>query len=88
MTLNLNFAAAVPLAHTWRQENGYLERGGVVVVFEGEVQGWVSTLRTPDHWQPGCIAVADTGECWTAILGDAKNGSLMWLPHTPLKLDE
>lgn len=79
-----NITHIVRLAQLWRQENGYLGRGGVVVVFENEVQGWVSTLRSPGHWQPGCVAVAETGECWTAIIGNAQHGSLMWLPHTPL----
>lgn len=48
-------------ARRWREQWSYVGRGGVVVLFGGEVQGWVNTLRDPGHWRPGCIAVDEKG---------------------------
>ncbi|SDR62967.1 hypothetical protein SAMN05445850_8541 [Paraburkholderia tuberum] len=74
-----SMATPIDIAHRWRQENGYVGRGGVVVLFDGEVQNWVNKLRNPEHWQPGCIAVDEQGHTWTAIAGSERNGALMWL---------
>ena len=68
------------LAIQWRQEQGYTGRGGVVVVYRGEVQGWVNELRDPAHWVAGCIAVDEAGQQWQAIAGNEASGALMWLP--------
>lgn len=68
------------LTAAWRTENGYAGKGGVVVVFNEEVQGWVNTLRNPEHWVAGCFAVNELGEIWQTIGGDENNGALMWLP--------
>lgn len=35
-------------AHVWRAENGYIGRGGVIVIFDGLAQGWVNGLRNPE----------------------------------------
>jgi hypothetical protein len=72
------------VACRWRQENGYVGRGGVVVLFNGEVQIWVNVLRNPGHWQPGCIAVDEEGRTWTTIAGNEGDGALMWLPNDPI----
>jgi hypothetical protein len=69
----------------WRQANGYVGRGGVVVIFDGDVQSWVNSLRNPDHWQPGCVAVDEEGRTWTSIAGNERNGALMWLPNDELR---
>jgi hypothetical protein len=74
----------VSLANDWRGKYKYHGRGGVVVVFCGEVQGWVNTLRNPEHWQPGCIAIDEEGRTWTTIAGNEKDGALMWLPNDPI----
>lgn len=58
--------------------------GGVIVLFEGAVQSWVDTLRNPEHWQPGCVAVDEDGRSWTAIAGNQGDGALMWLPDKPI----
>ena len=76
--------ASIDVARQWREENGYVGRGGVVVVFEGAVQSWVNALRNPEHWQPGCVAVNEDGKSWTAIAGNQDNGALMWLPDDPV----
>jgi hypothetical protein len=45
------------------------------------VQGWVNKLRNPEHWQPGCIAVAEDGKTWTAFGGNEQDGALLWLSN-------
>jgi hypothetical protein len=69
----------------WRQQRGgYIGRGGVVVLFAGEVQSWVNELRNPENWQPGCVAVGENGKSWTTVAGAASTGALMWLPNEPI----
>jgi hypothetical protein len=72
------------LAFKWRKDHGYIGRRGVVVIFQGEIQGWVDRLRNPEHWQPGCVAVDECGESWTATAGNASAGALMWLSNEAL----
>jgi hypothetical protein len=79
-----NSATPIGIANRWREEQGYAGRGGVVVLFNGEVQSWVNKLRNPNHWQPGCVAVDEEGHTWTAIAGDEGAGALMWLPNDKL----
>ncbi|MFZ6774552.1 hypothetical protein ACO0LB_17755 [Undibacterium sp. SXout7W] len=69
------------LARIWREQNGYTGRAGVIVLFQGNVQGWVNTLRNPEHWQPGCIAVNEEGPSWTTMAGSERNGALMWMAN-------
>ncbi|MDR8093300.1 hypothetical protein KPB05_38235 [Burkholderia gladioli] len=68
----------------YRQQKGLVGKGGVVVLFQGEVQGRVNRLRNPDHWQPGCIAVDERGHMWTTIAGSERDGALMWLANHEL----
>ena len=75
---------SVMVAHAWREANGYAGRGGVVVLFDGEVQSWVNCLRNPEHWKPGCVAVDEQGMSWTTIAGNDSKGALMWLPNDPI----
>lgn len=77
MTMTDNMAAA----RRWREQWGYIGRGGVIVLFHGEVQSWVNELRNPEHWRPGCVAVDEDGKTWTTIAGTEANGALMWLPN-------
>lgn len=72
--------SVVHLATKWRQERGYIGRGGVVVIYRGEVQSWVNELRDPTHWVAGCIAVDEAGQQWQTIAGNEVSGALMWLP--------
>lgn len=62
----------------WRRENGYQGRGGVVVLFDSEVQGWCRQLRDLDHWRPGCIAINEAGQHWEAIGGNELFGAQDW----------
>ena len=79
-TMTNNMAAA----RRWREQWGYIGRGGVVVLFGGEVQSWVNELRNAANWQPGCVAVDEDGKSWTTIAGTKLNGALMWLPNDPI----
>ncbi|MFH5254636.1 hypothetical protein ACGTRS_25715 [Burkholderia semiarida] len=70
-------------AQRYREDASLVGKGGVVVFFNGDVQGWVNELRNPEHWQPGCVAVNEQGLSWTAAGGCEYDGALMWLPsHT------
>lgn len=75
----------VSIAVRWREQNGYIGRGGVVVLFGGEVQSWVDRLRNPEHWQPGCVAIDEQGRTWTTIAGNPSDGALMWIPNEPIE---
>lgn len=81
MTATTNDMAA---ARRWREQWGYVGRGGVIVLFGGEVQSWVNELRNPESWRPGCVAVDEEGRTWTTVVGTDQNGSLMWLPNDPI----
>lgn len=72
--------SSAPLARRQRVRRA----GGVIVLFDGAVQSWVNTLRNPNHWQPGCIAIDEQGRTWTAIAGNQGDGALMWLPNDPV----
>lgn len=67
-------------ATEWRTQNGYEGKGGVVVMFDGEVQGWVNELRDPEHWQPGCIAITEDGHISKAVDGNEYHGAKRWEP--------
>jgi hypothetical protein len=71
----------IKIAHAWREKNGYVGRGGVIVIYDNTADAWMDQLRNPEHWQPGCIAVAEGGKSWTAIAGNEQDGALMWLPN-------
>lgn len=49
------------LAREWRENQGYVGKGGVIIIFQDNVQGWVNELSDPQSWIPGCIAVDDEG---------------------------
>lgn len=70
----------IKIARIWREQNGYVGRGGMVVVYADEMQGWGSELSGPDNWVPGCVAVAEDGRTWITLGGNSEHGALMWLP--------
>lgn len=71
---------SIAIATRWRRENGYATKGGVVVIFDGEVCGWCSELRNPEHWRPGCIAVDSSGNQWISAGGSDQHGAQRWQP--------
>jgi hypothetical protein len=70
----------IELAHQWRTEQGYDDRGGVVVLYQGEVQSWCAELPSAKDWVSGCVAVDEAGRIWQTIAGNDQDGALMWLP--------
>lgn len=80
----MDSSALMDEARRYRERESLLGKGGAVVFFRGEVQGWVNRLRNPDHWQPGCIAVDEEGRTWTTIAGSESDGALMWLANHEL----
>lgn len=68
-------------AKVWRKENGYTDKGGVIVILSDEIQGWVNELRDPQHWQPGCIAIDNNGNEWIATGGNNYDGADSWQSH-------
>lgn len=66
-------------AEQYRQKYGLLAKGGVVVFFNGEVNGWVDRLRDPQHWQAGALAIDEDGHQFVAIGGDYQSGARAWV---------
>jgi hypothetical protein len=64
------------LAQQWRANHRH--HGGVVIIYNGIVQGWVDDLRNPEHWRAGCIAIDDAGRQWRATGGDYLSGAEQW----------
>lgn len=64
------------LAEQWRKEHGH--NHGVVVIFNGQATGWMNELRSPESWEPGCVAVDPAGVEWVATGGNAYDGATKW----------
>lgn len=54
--------------------------GGVVVFFDGELNGWMNQLRDPQTWRPGCIALDEQGNQWKSVGGNDYDGAREWVP--------
>lgn len=68
----------IEIAKTWRSENGFTDMGGVVIIFNDDVNSWCAELRNPEHWNTGCIAVDENGNQWISTGGDSYNGAKAW----------
>ncbi len=66
----------IKIADNYRNETGRC--GGVVVVHDGEVSGWVNELRNPESWVPGCVAVDSDGNQFKAVGGNDYDGADYW----------
>jgi len=75
---NVDISSVIALSRQWR-ETSSAQRGGVVMVLNGEVLGWAEKLYSPGDWSPGCIAVDVKGRCWEAIQSNTPQ-SLQWIP--------
>jgi len=64
------------LARKYRDKIG--RYNGVVVVFDGEVNGWMNELRDPDGWVPGCVAIDSQERCFISVGGNDYDGSKEW----------
>jgi len=54
-------------------------RGGVFVIYNNEVEGWMCDLRDPYKYIPGCIAVDENGNQWVAQGGNDYDGAQKWV---------
>ena len=68
----------IGIANKWRVQKDMSGKGGVIVLYHNDVQGWVNELRNPEHWRPGCIAVDEHGDQWEAIDGNDYDGAKEW----------
>ena len=59
------------------------QKGGVVVLFAGKISGWMNELRSPENWEPGCIAINSDGKKFEATGGNYYNGATYWKPLAP-----
>ncbi|MCU7940636.1 MAG: hypothetical protein KZQ64_07295 [gamma proteobacterium symbiont of Bathyaustriella thionipta] len=66
------------IAAQWRKDNGYAGKGGVVIIYDGVVDGWSNELRDPQSWQPGCFAIDESGNEWQTVGGNYYNGAKSW----------
>lgn len=63
------------LASQYRQF--LIKTDGVVIFYNGEIQGWCNELRNPESWCPGCIAVS-LDQQFIAIGGNGYDGAEKW----------
>ncbi|MDO9345496.1 MAG: antirestriction protein ArdR [Pseudomonas sp.] len=70
------------IAARWRAGNQE-HSGGVVLVFEGEVYGWMNELRDPACERPGAYAVDEAGLVFKAEGGDDLIGAKVWVAVDP-----
>ncbi|MGD9823774.1 hypothetical protein [Desulfobacter sp.] len=68
------------LAQEFRDKEPGRYRGGVVVIFNNHVAGWMSELRDPQSWEPGCFAIDEEGNEWVAVGGNPYDGAKRWEP--------
>ncbi|TPG87736.1 hypothetical protein EAH72_34285 [Pseudomonas caspiana] len=72
------FAAAGCQVHRWRLRNQE-RRGGVVLVWQGEVYGWKNSLRDASHERPGVYALDEDGHVFIAEGGNDSDGAKCWV---------
>ena len=68
------------IANRWRMQERKTRymRGGVVLIWQGEVYGWKNELRDPHHEQPHAIAVDINGNVFEAKGGNDYDGAERW----------
>lgn len=71
---------SVSKASRYREQEGLVGKGGVVVMYNTDVCGWCDTLRNPEHWRPGCLAIDEAGNQWVSQGGTAQGGAQRWHP--------
>ncbi len=55
---------------------------GVVVLFNGDVAGWMNELRNPELWAPGAIAIDAESRVFIAEGGNNYDGSYRWIEQS------
>lgn len=69
-------------ARIFRQQYDKERSGGYVIFFKGKAVAWKRFLDHPSGWEPGCIALDDTGKQWVAAGGNSYEGAMRWDPVT------
>jgi len=69
-------------ARVLRKQYDKVHSGGYVIFFKGKAVAWKRWLDHPSGWEPGCIALDDTGKQWVAAGGNAYEGAMRWEPVT------
>lgn len=64
------------IAKKYRSEIG--RHDGVVIIFDGEISGWMNELRNPERWIPGCIAIDSHDRSFRAVGGSKYDGAKDW----------
>lgn len=80
--MNMLVEAVLAAADQWRTSNPE-RRGGVVLIWQGQVYGWKNCLRNAGHEQPGAYAVDEAGHVFVAEGGDDYNGAKAWVAVDP-----
>ncbi|KMQ75270.1 hypothetical protein [Marinobacter subterrani] len=62
----------------FRKQYDKVDSGGYVIFFKGKAVAWWRWLDHPSGWEPGCIALDDTGKQWVATGGNAYEGAMRW----------
>jgi len=65
-------------AKAFRDERGL--QSGYVVFCDFEIAGWSRDFPRPDSYEPGCVAVDESGAEWVAVGGNAYDGAEDWKP--------
>ena len=68
------------LADQYRQNERPDLQGGVVVIFDNKVAGWMNELRDPQSWESGCIAINEADQTWVSVGDNAYDGAERWEP--------
>lgn len=74
---------SVSKASRYREQEGFVGKGGVVVMFNADVCGWCATMPVPEHWRPGCLAIDEAGNQWVSKGGSEQLGAERWTLLTP-----
>ncbi|MBE0469808.1 MAG: hypothetical protein IBX55_09930 [Methyloprofundus sp.] len=67
------------IAKHWVEQHDYDYKGGVVLIFEGRVNGWVKEPPIPSDWRPGVYAVSKD-HILMAVGGNNVDGAEKWIP--------
>lgn len=67
-------------AAAFRQQYDKVGQGGFVIFFRGQPVAWKRFLDGASSWEPGCIAMDESGTQWITAGGNAKSGALRWDP--------
>lgn len=76
----------IQLVQQYRTGQGFnhnpaVENKGFVILYRGEICGWMLFLSNPQGYCPGCIAVDADLNCWLSVGGNDYDGAEKWVVH-------